>query len=85
MYIYNIYIYYIYIYIYIIQHCRKKKSGKVNWIASGEQEAIKYTYKPCFYYKKCVNNVDKFNKNKQYICGLRKTVNYWSKECQKKQ
>ena len=29
-----------------------------------------------------VNNGNKFNKSKQYICGLCKTVNYCSKECQ---
>ena len=48
------------------------------------QEGIKDTDKPCCCFKKYVNNVNKFNKSKQYICGLLKTVNYCRKECQKK-
>ena len=45
---------------------------------------IKDTDRPCSCCKKYVNNVNKFNKSKNYICGLCKTVNYCSKECQKK-
>ena len=52
-------------------------------IVNNVQEPIRDTDKPCCCCRKYVNNVNKFNKSKQYICGLCKTKNYCSKECQK--
>ena len=89
------------VWIILVGTAEKTKSVKLDWIASGEQEAIKDTDNPYYCSKKFVNNVqeaikdtdepccccktyvNKFNKSKQYICGLCKTVNYCSKECQK--
>ena len=70
-----------------IGHCRKiQNQGNQTGLLHGGQEAIKDADRPCCCSKKYkyVNNVNKFNKSKQYNCGLCKTVNYCSKECQKK-
>ena len=45
---------------------------------------VRIQISPVVVVKKYVDDVSKFNKSKQYICGLCKTVNYCSKECQKK-
>ena len=59
-------------------YCSKKCVNNV-------QEAIKDTDKLCCCCKKYVAKVNKFNKCKQYISRLCRTINYCSKDCQEKQ